>query len=205
LRNLHIAMKLALTLLLGITLVASATDKRTGTTRFKLMKSQIQEFDETGWITLTPDQKSELQRRTGISPTRVQPIYDQPDGAVAELGYNLALKTAGDEIKVLHEFLMSDDEATKKHQRNLQMTSGAGATKDVPSFAIDSHGKLWKWISRKEFEDYVARDPKNIMTVYFQVPSSMPSTNTVASADTLRQVTEYCEGQRVPTYVINKH
>jgi hypothetical protein len=88
-------MKLALTLLLGITLVASATDKRTGTTRFKLMKSQIQEFDETGWITLTPDQKSELQRRTGISPTRVQPIYDQPDGAVAELGYNLALKTAG--------------------------------------------------------------------------------------------------------------
>jgi hypothetical protein len=199
-------MKIAFTLFLATTLAVSAATKLSSVTRFKLTKPQIQEFEETGWVTLTPMQKSELQRRTGVAPTRVRPVYDQPDGEVAELGYNLALKTAVDEIEVLHEYLMSDEAAAKKHQQNLHMITARGSTtKDIPSFAIDSHGKLWKWISRKDFEEYVARNPKNIMIVYFQIPSSMPSTNTIASADSLRQATDYCKEQHVSTYVISKH
>jgi hypothetical protein len=200
-------MKFMLTLMFVITLAASAATKPNGVTRFKLTKLQIQEFDQTGWITLTPAQKAELQRRVGIAPTRVEPVYDKPDGEVAELGYNLALKTGVDEIEVLHEFLMNDDQAAKKHQQNVKMIAagGAGATKDIPTFAIDSHGHLWKGVSRRAFEDYVVRNPKNITIVYFQVPSSMPSANTVASADTLRHVIGYCKRQHVSTYVIDKH
>jgi hypothetical protein len=200
-------MKFALTLLLAIAFTAAAARTPSGSTRFTLTKSQIEEFDETGWVTLTASQKSELQRRTGVAPTRVRAVYEEPDGEVAELGYNLALKKTLDQIEVFHGFLMSDEEAAKKHQQNLQMIAAgrAGTTKDVPIFAIDSNGHLWKGISRKEFEDYVARDPKNIMIVYIQVPSGIPSTNTVTSADTLRQLTTYCQLQHVPTYVISEH
>lgn len=166
---------------------------------------QIQEFDETGWITLTPDQKSKLQQRTGIAPTRVRPIDEEPCGEVAELGYNMALKTAVDEIKVLHEFLMSDKDVVKKGPWNAKIVAAShGTTKDIPTFAIDSKGKLWKWVSRKEFTDYVERNPKNIQIIYLHLPGSMPSKNTVASADALRQVTDFAKRQNVPMHVISE-
>jgi hypothetical protein len=172
-------------------------------TRLHLSVAQVQEFDETGWVTLTASQKAELMKQAGVAPTRVQCIYDRPDGEVAELGYDLALKTAVDEVEVLHQYLMTDEAAAKKRRQNQEMIASVGTTsKEIPSFVIDSRGGIWKYMSKAEFQAYVAAHHKNILINYFNMPTSMPSTDTVAAQDTLRQVTNFSKEKNVPDYVI---
>ncbi len=200
-------MKRVLFFLLLSTLPVWAVDPGGTSTLLRLSAAQLDEFDSTRWVTLTTDQQELLHHRAGVSPTRVQIDYDSPDGERAELACNIALKTSTDQIKVLHRFLLSDEAAKKKRQDNRRMieASGPGTTKEIPEFAIDSEGKLWRWISRGDLESYIARDPKKIQIIYLRTPSSQPSKNTVASDDTLRQVTNYSKRQGVPTYVISKH
>lgn len=202
-----ILMKRVLFILLLSTLTVWPADPRGSSTLLRLSAAQLDEFDSTRWVTLTKDQQELLHQRAGVSPTRVQIDYDSPDGERAELAYNIALKTSNDQIKVLHSFLLSDEDAKKKRQENRRMVeaSGPGTTKEIPEFAIDSEGKLWRWISRSDFESYIARDPKKIEIIYLRTPSSQPSKNTVASDDTLRQVTNYSKRKGVPTYVVSKH
>jgi hypothetical protein len=201
-------MKLALLLFLLSTVGLRAEDSCRPSTTLRLSDSQLDEFDATRWVTLTKDQQHLLLQRAGLSPSRVQIEYDCPQGERAELGYNVALKTGTNQIKVLHRYLMSDQAAARKREEGRRMISSSGfrpVTKDMPSFAIDAEGKLWRWLSRQEFENYVSRNPRNILTIDFHVPSSMPSKNTVASADTLRPVTKFAQANSVSTYVISAH
>ena len=174
--------------------------------RLHLNVAQVQEFDETGWYTLTPAQKAELVKRAGLAPTRLQCIYDRPDGEVAELGYNLALKTAVDEVEVLHRFLVTDEAAARKHQQDQVITASVGTTsKLIPEFAIDSQGRIWRYTPRSDFQAYVAANQRRILINYFYMPTSMPSTNTVAAQDALRQLTNFSKQKNVPDYVITRH
>ena len=199
-------MKHAILFFLFATVTLAAAEPRGGSTTLHLSPAQIDEFDTTYWVTLTKEQQRLLRQRAGIAPTRLQIDYSEPDGERAELGFNIAVKTSATEIKVLHSFLLSDRDTKKKREENRQMVTAGGlrpTTKDIPSFAIDADGKLWRWISRKEFEGYVARDPKNIQIIYFHIPTSTSPKNTVASADTLRQVTKISKREGVPAYVIS--
>jgi hypothetical protein len=163
-------------------------------------------FDSTGWVTLSNDQKHIVQQHTGIAPTRLHIEYNCPNGEVAELGYNIALKIASDEIKVLHKYLLTDEAVRKKRVENQEVVnaSAPGTTKVIPEFAIDSNGKIWRWISRKDFETYVTHNPKDIKIIYVQLPSSMLAKNTVARDDTLRQENKCAKSEAVPTYVIDR-
>jgi hypothetical protein len=199
-------MKHAILVLLFATATFAAAEPRSGSTTLHLSPAQIDEFDTTYWVTLTKEQQQLLRQRVGIAPTRLQIAYRNPDGERAYLGFNIAVKTSATEIKVLHKFLMSDRQTKKKREENRQTVTAGGArpiAKDIPSFAIDADGKLWRSISRQEFEAYVARDPKNIEIIYLHIPSSTSSKNTVASADTLRQVIKISKRKVVPTYVIS--
>ena len=84
------------------------------------------------------------------------------------------------------------------------VTAMGVTTKDIPEFAIDSTGHLWKFVSMGEFQSYISRNPKNIEIIYLHMPSGMPPINTVAAKDTLRQVCNYSTNKNISFSVIDK-
>lgn len=178
---------------------------RDGSTTLRLSPTQINEYDATYWVTLTRDQQKLILQRAGVAPSRLLIQFKETDGNRAGFGFNIAIKRSATEIIVLHRFLLSDADAKKKREENRRMAGRPPWTsKEFPSIAVDADGKLWQWISRQEFEASVARNPKKIGTLYVHLPSSTSPRNTVASADTLRQLLKFAKRESVATYVISR-
>jgi hypothetical protein len=170
-----------------------------------LSAEQIFEFDQTGWITLTKAQQAEVSMRSGFSPSRVQPVYSEPDGEVGELGYNLALRTKDNEVEIYRRYLKTDEQVKVKIQDNRRMIGAmTHSTKEYPSYIIDADGKYWKFLSRGEFVDEVKRAKKRIGEVYIHMPTSLLDMDTVASRDGLRQVKAVLREFDLPSHEITE-
>lgn len=170
-----------------------------------LSADQIFEFDQTGWITLTKEQQGEVSMRSGFSPSRVKPVYSEPDGEVGELGYNLALRTKDNEVEIYRRYLKTDEQVKVKIQDNRRTISAMPRSqKEYPSYIVDADGKYWKFLSRSDFVDEIKRSKKRIGLVYIHMPTSLVDMDTVASRDGLRRVKAVLRQFDLPSHEITK-
>ena len=187
--------------LLTVAISAAASPR----TPISLNPEQILEFDQTAWITLTGEQQAKVSLMAGFSPSRVRPVYYEPDGEVAELGYNMALRTGDKTIEVYREYLLTDEQVKEKLKKNKQMIGGMPrSAKDYPSYIVDGDGKFWKFMSSSEFIDEIKRTRKKAGLVYIHMPTSLVDTDTVASRDGLRRLKAILKEFDLPSYDITK-
>ena len=194
---------LLLLFLLIIQIGASAATQ--GRAEINLTPEQLFEFDQTGWITMTSDQRQKISAMAGFSPSRIKPIYHEPDGEVAELGYNMALRTSDGTVEVLQEYLMRDEQVKTKIGGNQKMIGAMSSSgESYPSYIIDAEGKYWKFISHKDFVEEIKGTRKSIGLVYVYMPTSLDSADTVASRDGLRRFKTALKKFNLPSYEITK-
>lgn len=169
-----------------------------------LSDEQLFEYDETGWVTLTQDQRGIVSASKGFSPTRVRPVYDEPDGATSESGYNLALRTGDKTVDIYSEFLISDEEATAR----VALWKEKGGKKRNPlsyfSYLIDADGRIWKSVSQEEVGEELKRKRKNLGTIGIHTPTSLVDEDSVASRDTLRRIKRLLEELGTRGYEVTK-
>jgi hypothetical protein len=187
--------------LLTVAISAAASPR----TPISLSPEQILEFDQTAWITLTREQQAKVSLMAGFCPSRVRPVYHAPDGEVAELGYNMALRTGDKTIEVYREYLLTDEQVKERLKNDKRMMGGIPRSAPVyPSYIVDGDGKYWKFLSRSEFSDDIKRTRKRVGLVYIHMPTSLVDTDTVASRDGLRRVKAILKEFDLPSYEITK-
>ncbi len=169
-----------------------------------LSDEQLFEYDETGWVTLTPDQRGTVSASKGFSPTRIRPVYDEPDGETSESGYNLALRTGDKTVDIYPEFLISDEEAVA---RVASWKEKGGKKRDhltYFSYLIDADGRIWKYVSHEEVGEELKRKRKNLGAIGINTPTSLVDEDTVASRDTLRRIKRLLEELGTRSYEVTK-
>jgi len=80
--------------------------------RLQLTPAQLDTIGSGRQLILTSEQRKQVQAKLGKEISDVRIVYDEPDGEVAELGYNLALRDRPEGILLLAQFAMNPTEVT---------------------------------------------------------------------------------------------
>jgi hypothetical protein len=170
----------AVTLSLAATAAAPvlAKPKEPEGLRLQLTEEQLNTVGSGRQLALTPEQVRHVQAKLGKDVSDVRIVYDEPDGEVAELGYNLALRDRPDSILLLAHFAMNPAEATAKQAANRQMIGPPEKpVKEYASFFIDAQGRIWQFMQPDEFAKYVQshRDHFGYIDVHTRPPENSSS------------------------------
>lgn len=171
-----------------------------------LSEAQLHEFDETGWVTLSEEQKTTLVASKGFSPTRIRPVYIEPDGATSESGYNLALRTGDNSVEVYPEFLISDEEVKARIAYWKEMGTGPKARNNLEyyTYLVDADGRIWKYIAREDVVSELRKKRKKLGQVFLHTPTSLIDEDSIASRDTLRALKRVLEELELGSYEVTK-
>ena len=154
--------------------------------RLQLTPAQLDTVGSRSQFILTPEQRHQVQAKLGKEVSDVRIVYDEPDGEVAELGYNLALRDRPESILLLAHFAMDPAEVKAKQAANREMIgSPETPAKEYASFFIDAQGRIWQFLQPDEFTKYVRshRDHFGYIDIHTRPPEDSSS---LAYRDTQR-------------------
>ena len=135
---------------------AGSKPKEADGVRLQLTPAQLDAVGSGRQLDLTSEQRHQVRAKLGKDISDVRVIYEQPDGEVAELGYNLAMRDRPDSILLLKHFAMEPTEVSAKQAANQQMIGPPEKpAKEYASFFIDAQGRIWQFIQPDEFAAYV--------------------------------------------------
>ncbi len=136
--------------------LAGAKPKEADGVRLQLTPEQLDVVGSGRQLVLTPEQRRQARAKLGKDISDVRVVYDEPDGEVALLGYNLALRDHPDSVLVLSHFAMDPTEVTAKEAANREMIAPPEKpAKEHASFFIDAQGRIWQFMQTDEFAKYV--------------------------------------------------
>lgn len=183
------------------TLFAPAADAGIPVT---LSDEQLFEFDETGWVTLTPDQRGTVSASKGFAPSRIRPVYEEPDGATSESGYNLALRTDDKTVEIYPEYLLSDEQAVARVASWKEKGGKKRSALSYYSYLVDADGRIWKYLSEDELNEELKRERKKLGAIGIHTPTSLVDEDSIASRDTLRRVKRLLGELGLGSYEVTK-
>ena len=169
-----------------------------------LSDEQLFEFDETGWVTLTPVQRETVTASKGFSPSRIRPVYEEPDGETSESGYNLALRTGDKTVEIYPEFLITDEQAVARVASWKEKGGKKRSSLNYHSYLVDADGRIWKFLSHDEFSEELKRERKKLGAIGIHTPTSLVDEDSITSRDTLRRVKRLLEELGLGSYEVTK-
>jgi len=124
--------------------------------RLQLTSAQLDVVGSGRYLSLNDAQRERIRTKLGKVISELRITYENPDGEVAELGYNLALRDRPDSILLLKHFAMDPKEVLAKQAANQQMIGPPEKpAKESASFFIDARGRIWQFVQPDEFTAYV--------------------------------------------------
>lgn len=159
-------------------------------------------------VTLTPGQRDKVIAEKGFSPSRIRPVYQEPDGATSQTGMNLALRTSDTSAEIYLEFLVSDEDAKARiayeKERGEKTLKPRINPRKYLSYIVDYDGRVWKFLPTDEITRELKREKKKLGQVFLHSPSSLVAADSIASRDTLRKLKRLLEQLEVGSYDITK-
>lgn len=142
-------------------------------------------------LPLTPEQKQRVLAATGKQVLSVEITYMEPDGELAELGYNLALRDRPDSIFFYYRWALDKAKiAAKLAEDNAMIGPPAKPKREyrssmLGSFLIDSQGRIWSLTGVSDFAGY-AKTLHGISESVWIDSASPKDSSSLAYQDTLR-------------------
>lgn len=169
-----------------------------------LSGEQLFEFDETGMVTLTPDQQEKVSAVKGFSPSRIRPVYDEPDGGTSATGQNLALRTGDNTAEIYLKYLVSDEEAKARVAEWKARSGRRQNPKKYFSYLVDADGRMWKHVSREQVAAELKRERKHLGAIGVHRPTSLIDGESIAARDTLRSLRRLLKHLGLGSYEVTK-
>ena len=196
------------TLLFAVTLLTNNAQGKEpeihygGFTNLTITDEQVIQFENDGFITLTPRQKELIKKRTNHSLTKVTLTYLPPDGEYAETAHNVAVRLSKYKIRLLHQYLA---EPMYKLPEEGHPVESRDKGEYIPWFFVDGDGVLWQPITQSDFKAYVERYrtvPNISVQFWFTRPASIESAKYIRAQDTIRKLQREAHTLNIPSQVV---